>query len=79
MLTAIMTVVTLVFQIFTFGYYGQMVGMASLTIESFLGFPQLFANYQKRSTKGLSYMMIMTWFVGDFFKTIYYVIEVNNF
>lgn len=73
------TVITVFFQIFTFGFYGQMIGYLSMSIEATLGLPQLISNYRTQSVEGLSFMMIATWFVGDFFKTLYYVMEHQPF
>jgi uncharacterized protein with PQ loop repeat len=74
--TAVMTVITLVLQIFTFGYFGQFIGFLSLSIEAMLGFPQLYSNWKTRSVKGVSTTMIAMWFLGDFSKTIYFIIKV---
>lgn len=76
-LTAVMTVLTLVIQLFTFGYFGEMIGLLSMGIESTLGFPQLINNFKTKSVKGLSIQMIGLWFVGDFAKTIYFIMEVH--
>jgi hypothetical protein len=50
-----------------------------MSIEATLGLPQLISNYKTKSIEGLSLMMIGSWFVGDFFKTLYYVIEHQPF
>jgi uncharacterized protein with PQ loop repeat len=73
------TIVTVFFQIFTFGFYGQMIGYLSMSIEATLGLPQLISNYKSKSVEGLSFMMIATWFLGDFFKVLYYVMEHQPF
>jgi uncharacterized protein with PQ loop repeat len=57
-------------------FYGVILGCASLAIEATLGIPQLISNYNNKSVEGLSLFMIFTWFIGDFFKTLYFVIEV---
>ena len=75
-LTAVMTVATLFMQIFTFGYFGEMIGLLSMGIESTLGRPQLISNYQTKSVQGLSFTMISMWFMGDFGKTVYFIMEV---
>ncbi len=72
-------VITVFFQVFTFGLYGQMIGYLSMSIEATLGLPQLISNYRTKSVEGLSFMMIGTWFLGDFFKTLYYVMEHQPF
>ncbi|KAF2071105.1 hypothetical protein CYY_007570 [Polysphondylium violaceum] len=53
--------------------YFDLLGTLSLTIESLLGVPQLIQNFKKKSTKGLSLFLISSWFVGDLFKTLYFV------
>ena len=78
-LTAIMTVLTLIIQFFTFGYFGEMIGLLSMGIESTLGLPQLINNFRTKSVKGLSIQMIGLWFLGDFTKTIYFIMEVLIF
>jgi uncharacterized protein with PQ loop repeat len=47
-------------------------------IEASLGLPQLYSNWKTKSIKGLSLTMIGLWFLGDFFKTIYYLMEVMH-
>ena len=39
--------------------------------------PQLYSIYKTKSVEGLSLVMIFTWFIGDFFKTLYFIIEVK--
>ena len=70
---------TLFMQIFTFGYFGQMIGLLSMGIESTLGLPQLISNYQTKSVQGLSFTMIAMWFMGDFGKTVYFIVEAQPF
>lgn len=72
-----MTVLTLLFQVFTFGYFGQLIGVVSMSIEAMLGFPQLLSNWKTKSVKGLSITMIALWFLGDFAKTVYFILEVH--
>ena len=45
-------------------------------IEATLGLPQLISNYQNKSVQGLSLTMIGMWFMGDFAKTVYFIMEV---
>lgn len=77
-LTAALTVITLVLQIFTFGYFGQFLGFLSLSIEAMLGLPQLYSNWRTQSVKGVSLTMIAIWFLGDFCKTIYFIMKVQR-
>ncbi|KYQ99889.1 hypothetical protein DLAC_03852 [Tieghemostelium lacteum] len=57
--------------LFTPSYF-ELLGGLSLAIEATLGLPQLLQNYNKKSTKGLSAVLIISWFVGDLFKTLYF-------
>ena len=72
-LAAVMTVITLFLQLFTLGYFGQMIGLVSLCLEAALGSPQIYSNFANKSVEGLSVWMIMMWFVGDFVKTVYFI------
>eukprot|EP01027_Heterolobosea_sp_BB2_P001968 GEZU01002951.1.p2 GENE.GEZU01002951.1~~GEZU01002951.1.p2 ORF type:complete len:262 (+),score=72.01 GEZU01002951.1:23-787(+) len=56
-----------------FETYVELLGFCSTMIEAALGIPQLVKNHQKRSTDGLSFTLIMTWFVGDLFKTVFFI------
>lgn len=71
-------VVTLISKIIWIPFYGIFLGFASLSIEATLGLPQLYRNNKFKSVEGLSFMMIFTWLGGDFFKTLYFISEVNN-
>eukprot|EP01080_Neovahlkampfia_damariscottae_P008989 gene8989-1088_t len=55
-----------------YSFYVELLGSFSLLIESLLGLPQAIKNFKMKSTKGLSIVLIGTWFVGDLFKTIYF-------
>lgn len=71
-----LTVITLLLQVFTFGFFGQLLGIISLGLEATLGIPQLFSNWKNKSSEGVSTTMIAVWFIGDFTKTLYFIIEV---
>jgi solute carrier family 66, member 2 len=73
-----MTVVSLITQVFSLPYVGELIGFASMSIEALLGFPQLISNWKTKSVKGLSYTMIGMWFLGDTFKTAYFIMEVTH-
>ena len=75
-MTAVLTVITLLLQVFTFGFFGQLLGIISLGLEATLGIPQLFSNWKNKSSEGVSTTMIAMWFIGDFTKTLYFIIEV---
>jgi len=44
-----------------------------------LPLPQFWSNYQKKDTRGLSYGLIGSWFLGDLFKTTYFVTKNQPF
>ena len=78
-LTAVLTIATLLAQLLTFGLFGQMIGLFALCTESLLGFPQVYSNWSKKSVEGLSVSMVGMWFLGDFSKTCYFIIEKQPF
>ena len=45
-------------------------GIAGLGLEALLPLPQAIRNYQRRSTAGLSSVLIVAWLGGDIFKTV---------
>jgi len=53
--------------------FTEFIGFLSLAVEAILGIPQLYTNQRRRSTTGLSFELIATWFAGDTFKTFYFV------
>lgn len=55
--------------------YFEVLGYFALGIEATLGIPQLYKNYQRRSTEGLSITMIAGWMVGDSLKTVYFLLR----
>ena len=59
--------------------YVETIGFISLLIESFLGAPQAISNFQRRSTAGMSLGMIGGWFLGDGFKTIWFIYKGEPF
>lgn len=72
-----MGVFTLLFS--SFSIYVECIGFISLFTESFLGLPQAIANFKRRSTAGMSLGMIGGWFLGDGFKTIWFIIKGEPF
>ena len=42
--------------------------------QATLAFPQMIKNCKAKSVEGLSFVLIMTWFGGDFLKTVYFII-----
>lgn len=53
----------------------SIVGYLSLGIEATLVTPQLLLNFQRRSTEGLSWLLVVTWCVGDVVKMIFFLVE----
>lgn len=51
--------------------YYEALGYVALGVEATLPGVQIIQNYQRKSTHGLSLVLIITWFAGDAFKTIY--------
>jgi uncharacterized protein with PQ loop repeat len=56
-------------------FYVDLLGGISVSVESMLGIPQVLANYRTKNVKNLSFLLIATWFLGDAFKTYYYISE----
>lgn len=54
--------------------YGEVIGLMAICVECFLGLPQIYNNQKSKSVEGLSIFMIGTWFFGDFFKTLYFIV-----
>lgn len=50
-------------------------GYLSLGIEATLVMPQILLNLQRKSTEGLSYLLVFTWCAGDVVKMIFFVVE----
>ncbi|KAJ3364603.1 hypothetical protein GGF31_008991 [Allomyces arbusculus] len=53
--------------------YADLVGAVALGIEATVPMPQAWNNYKRKSTFGLSWIVIMSWFGGDLFKIGYYI------
>eukprot|EP01017_Pseudomicrothorax_dubius_P028240 TRINITY_DN3346_c0_g1_i5.p2 TRINITY_DN3346_c0_g1~~TRINITY_DN3346_c0_g1_i5.p2 ORF type:complete len:143 (-),score=25.11 TRINITY_DN3346_c0_g1_i5:30-458(-) len=53
----------------------QALGGASVCIEASLGVPQMLQNHRTKKTAGISVPLIISWFLGDAFKTVYYVLR----
>lgn len=55
--------------------YVEMLGFVAVFTESMLGVPQLYRNYIKKSTTGMSVEMVVMWLSGDIFKTLYFLLR----
>lgn len=53
--------------------YVELLGVLALSIEATLGLPQVLRNHKKKSVAGVSNMLIVSWFLGDIWKTYYFV------
>jgi len=53
--------------------YSSILGSLALGIEATLGIPQLLKIREQRSSKGFSKTLLLTWVLGDSFKTAYYL------
>uniref|UniRef100_A0A3Q3XGR8 Solute carrier family 66 member 2 n=1 Tax=Mola mola TaxID=94237 RepID=A0A3Q3XGR8_MOLML len=52
----------------------ETLGFLAVFTEAMLGTPQLYCNYQNKSTEGMSIKMVLMWTSGDTFKTIYFLL-----
>jgi PQ loop repeat len=55
--------------------YYQILGYLALMVEAVLPLPQLLANWKKKSVAGLSPVLIGTWFLGDAYKTFFFLLR----
>lgn len=55
--------------------YVETIGTLSLCIEATLAMPQLCKNFRSGSTRGMNAKMVIMWFLGDSFKTLYFVLR----
>lgn len=53
--------------------YIQTVKNISVLLESCLALPQMILNYQRKSTEGLSLVMVIGWVLGDLLKLLYFL------
>ncbi|XP_076991280.1 solute carrier family 66 member 2 isoform X2 [Tamandua tetradactyla] len=53
----------------------ETLGFLAVFTEALLGVPQLYRNYQHRSTEGMSIKMVLMWASGDAFKTAYFLLH----
>uniref|UniRef100_A0A914DX07 Solute carrier family 66 member 2 n=1 Tax=Acrobeloides nanus TaxID=290746 RepID=A0A914DX07_9BILA len=74
----VLAVFTLIASIITalltkYTWYVETLGMVALFTEACLGLPQLFRNFTRRSTQGMSVKMVSMWLIGDLGKTAYFL------
>ncbi|KAG2465205.1 solute carrier family 66 member 2 isoform X1 [Polypterus senegalus] len=53
----------------------ETLGFLAVFTEAMLGTPQLYRNYQNKSTEGMSIKMVCMWTSGDTFKTGYFIVN----
>ena len=53
-------------------FFIETLGILSALFEALIGIPQIIVNYKNKAIISLSYFLILTWFLGDISKTIYY-------
>ena len=59
-------------RIFSFStVYAEIIGSISVMVEAIILVPQSIQNYERQSTEGLSYAMMVMWTGGDFLKLTY--------
>ena len=51
--------------------YAELLGSLSVGVEATIMIPQCIKNYERQSTEGLSYAMMVMWVFGDFLKLVY--------
>uniref|UniRef100_A0A674EMF1 Solute carrier family 66 member 2 n=1 Tax=Salmo trutta TaxID=8032 RepID=A0A674EMF1_SALTR len=52
----------------------ETLGFLAVFTDAMLGTPQLYCNYQNKSSEGTSIKMVMMWTIGDTFKTGYFLL-----
>ncbi len=58
--------------------YIQAVKNISVLLESCLALPQMILNYRRKSTDGLSLLMVVGWVLGDLLKLAYFISSYYN-
>lgn len=56
-------------------FYAETLGTLALGIEAMMPVPQVINNFRRKSTAGLSSVLIATWVLGDGLKAVYAVIK----
>ena len=51
----------------------ELIGVVSVLAEAMLAVPQILQNYREKSVEGVSPIMVGGWFLGDGFKTVYFI------
>lgn len=55
-------------------YYVEFLGIMNAVFESILALPQILENKRTRNVANLSWVLIGSWFLGDFIKTYFFII-----
>lgn len=62
------------------GYeYAEIIGYTALSLEGCLYLPQIHLNFKRRSTEGLTWVLLCTWVFGDVAKLLYFVFDDQPF
>ena len=73
LMAGVMGVMTLIWE--DYKIFSMILGSLSSIIEAGLGLPQVYLNHQRKNTQGLSPILIGLWLWGDFYKSVYYIIN----
>ncbi|XP_078253835.1 solute carrier family 66 member 2 isoform X1 [Rhinoraja longicauda] len=60
-------------------FFVETLGFFAVFTEAMLGTPQLYRNYENKSTEGMSITMVLMWASGDTFKTAYFILNQSPF
>jgi solute carrier family 66, member 2 len=58
--------------------YVELLGSVGLGIEATLPIPQFISNFRRKSVAGFRASVIITWLLGDIFKTSYFFVGEAN-
>ena len=53
-----------------FQWFAEGLGAAAVTAETFIAVPQIWRNYQRKTSEGVSVLMIIGWLAGDLCKGV---------
>ena len=68
---------------FIFGIHNkiflEILGYIATGIDVFLGLPQIYTNYKLKNSHSLSTIMVLSFLLGDLFRTYYYITTKSPF
>ena len=59
--------------------YAEVIGYTALGLEGCLYLPQIHLNFVRRSTEGLTWVLLCTWVFGDVAKLLYFIFDNQPF